>query len=449
MVGDTLLVKAWDEVIAKVVENSRGSYDFAMNPKNMLHFSKIKIKKMGETYNFSHIPHQYGLPGLISDSLPGQYGNAVLNEFFMHHAGRLPTPLEKLQILGDNTLGALTYEPELLAGKKNNGSLVMDMAELYEETKKVLYGESNFEIERIIAISNSAAGGAQPKAIVGLDPIRKKMHIGKKSDPLPDGFIHAIVKFDNLVYKRDNTVPTFYDNSGISKTVTEYVYSLLAKKCQINMPQTYLINDEHGGLHFGVERFDIKTDQGNTERIHMHSLSGLMHHNTAETTFSYGNLFAAGIELNIPYKDIENLFRIMVFNIVFANRDDHSKNFSYLMSSRGEWRAAPAYDLTFSPSKRHQMLFGLKSITELRRKDIIAMGEEYGIRNVEEIIDLSIEVKYMHLAELSRQYGISPAWCERIFNITSKIDDDIKTEKLFFIENTENVIDNNNVMQKP
>jgi serine/threonine-protein kinase HipA len=432
MVNDTIFVKAWGETIAKVIENNFGTYDFIMNPDNKLPFSKIKMPTMGKPYNFSNISYQHGLPGLVSDTLPGQYGNAVLNEFFMQHLGRLPSPLEKLQILADNTMGALTYIPEILSEKKTDKVAIMDMSKLYEETKRVLHGESNFELEKIIAISNSAAGGAQPKATVGLDFIHKKMYVGKKSEPLPSDFVHAIVKFDNLTYKRDSAVRTFYDETGVSKTKTEYIYSLLANKCGILMPKTYLIEDPESGIHFGVERFDIKTNEDKTtERIHMHSLSGLVHHHTGETTYSYENIFKVGTKLNIPHADMENLFKTMVFNIVFANRDDHTKNFSYLMDKNGVWTAAPAYDLTFAPSKRHQMLFGLKSVDQLTRIDLTKMANTYRIKNAEEIIDLIVDVKHSSLIDLSTQHGIQKIWSERVLNLTSGIDAELIGKKYF------------------
>lgn len=445
MVKDTVIVKAWGKTIAKIVENNRGTYDFSMNPKNALPFSDIKMKTMGITYNFSHIVHQYGLPGLINDSLPGQYGHQVLDEFFMKHSGRLPTPLEKLQILGDNTLGALIYEPEILTGKKGNKSAILDIAELYEETRKVLYGEQDFELEQIIAISNSAAGGAQPKAVVGIDPIRGKMYVGKKSEPLPSGFIHGIVKFDNLIYTRNGAKPTFYENNNVSKTTTEYIYSILAKKSGINMPNTHLIEDGMGGHHFCVERFDIKKKDDAVERIHMHSLSGLMHHHPGETTLSYERLFNVGVKLNIPHEDIEMLFRTMIFNIVFANRDDHTKNFSYLMENNGIWRSAPAYDLTFAPSKKHQMLFGVKDVNNIQREDLLSIANTYHIRDAGATIDQIIDVKYSYLSELSAQYNIKPIWVDQIFNITSDIDKKIGGERTFVITDPEGTKTDNDI----
>jgi serine/threonine-protein kinase HipA len=425
MVNDTLIVKAWGETVAKIIENDKGTYDFIMNPTNILPFSPIKITKMGEAYNFSHLEHQYGLPGLISDSLPGKYGSTFLEEFFIRHFKKAPTTIEKLQILGSNTMGALTYEPERLHERSKNTQAIFQMSELYEETKKALFGESEFELEKVIALSNSAAGGAQPKAIVGLNPNQKCMYVGKKSDLLPDGFVHAIVKFDNLLYTREPQSKTLYDELNLSKTLTEYIYSILARKCGITIPETYLIDDGNGGIHFAVERFDIQKQNDHIERLHMHSLSGLMHHNPAETTFDYTNLFRVGLKLNIPHEDMINLYRIMIFNIVFANRDDHSKNFSYLMDQNGTWRAAPAYDLTFSPSEKHQMLFDYKPVSEINRKHLIKIADEFNIRNAGEMIDHTLTVKNDYLRPMSVEYGINPVWMNRIFKLTQSSDQSI------------------------
>lgn len=178
------------------------------------------------------------------------------------------------------------------------------------------------------------------------------------------------------------------------------------------MPETSLIETD-GGVHFAVERFDIKKTVNGVERLHMHSLSGLMHHNPAETTFDYMNAFRVGLKLNIPHEDMVNLYRIMIFNIAFGNKDDHSRNISYLMDKSGKWRAAPAYDLTFTYNKHHQMLFNLRNISEIDRKHLIHMGEEFKIQNCDDIISKVIEVKHTLLPGLAKQHVVG-RWAEDV-----------------------------------
>jgi serine/threonine-protein kinase HipA len=190
------------------------------------------------------------------------------------------------------------------------------------------------------------------------------------------------------------------------------------------MPETSLIETD-GGVHFAVERFDITKTARGVERLHMHSLSGLMHHNPAETTFDYMNAFRVGLKLNIPHEDMVNLYRIMIFNIVFGNKDDHSRNISYLMDKNGKWRAAPAYDLTFTYNKHHQMLFNYKDGNALDRKHLIQMGEEFKIQHCDTIITQTIEVKDTLLPELAMQYGVG-RWAEDVILLTSVTDRSLK-----------------------
>ncbi len=417
-----LSVKAWGDTIGKIVEHN-GINLFALSPNTNLGFSPIQLKEKNKPYDFSHLSFQNGLPGLINDALPGQYGKEYLNAFFVKHFKYEPSVVETLQFICDNTLGALSFEPSILSDDNGDG-IVLQAKELYEQTKMALNGKAELSLAKIIAISNSAASGARPKAIVGLNKDTHEIFVGKKGGDIPDGFKYSIIKFDNLVYGNNRGVPTPYDDQKISKTITEHIYALLAKKCGIIMPETALIETD-SGIHFAVERFDIQQTKNGIERLHMHSLSGLMHHNPAETTFDYMNMFRVGLRLNIPNEDMTNLYRIMVFNIIFANKDDHSRNISYLMDKNGKWRAAPAYDLTFTYNRHHQMLFNYKSAHELDRKHLMQMGQEFKIQNCNEIISMMIEIKYAALLDLAAQYGVGQ-WANEVIELTVKVDKSLR-----------------------
>lgn len=411
-----IIVKAWGDIVAKI-KHKDGLNHFSLSPYNKLNFSPIKLKEKGENYEFSHLAFQKGLPGMISDSLPGVYGKEYLDEFFMKHFKFRPTHLETLQFLGQNTMGALTYEPELQDTKQNRVSAIFDAMELYKETKKALIGDADFSINEIIAISNSAASGARPKAIVGFNKESKKMFIGSKYESLPEGFVHSIVKFDNLIYK--NTLANFTKIDKISQTKGEYIYYLLAKEAGINMTNSHLLEAD-GNYHFITERFDIQREDSKVVRKHMHSLSGIMHHNPAETSFDYTNLFRVGSALNIPYKDKEQFFKTMLFNLIFGNRDDHSRNFSYLMDSSGRWRGAPAYDLTFTTNRKHQMLFDYTNGYDLKKKHIGKIATTFDIQNSSEMIEQMIEIKNTLLFDLAKQYDMKE-WSETIINSTKDV----------------------------
>ncbi len=411
-----IIVKAWDEVVAKI-KCIDGLNHFSLSPNNKLNFSPIKLKEKGKTYEFSHLPFQKGLPGMISDSLPGVYGKEYLDEFFMKHFKFKPTYVESLQFLGQNTMGALTYEPKHSKIKQERTNAIIDAAELYKETKKAIQGDADFSINEIIAISNSAASGARPKAIVGFNPSTKKMFIGSKYGILPEGFIHSIVKFDNLIYR--DALKNIAEKERASQTKGEYIYYLVAKELGIKMANSYLLEADNT-YHFVTERFDIKTEGGVATRKHMHSLSGIMHHNPAETTFDYTNLFRVGEKLNIPHEDKEQFFKTMLFNLCFGNRDDHSRNFSYLMDSDGIWRGAPTYDLTFTTNKKHQMLFDYTNGSVIKKKHIEKIADTFGINNSLETIDKMLDMKQTLLSELANQYDMKE-WYKEVIDSTQGV----------------------------
>ena len=411
-----IVVKAWGEVLAKIKYIDGINY-FSLSPTNALNFSPIKLTAKAQTYNFAHLDFQKGLPGLISDSLPGIYGKAYLDEFFLKHFKKVPSHLETLQFLGENTMGALTFEPSYDLATHKRESFLLDAAALYKETKKALQGDADFSVNEIIAISNSAASGARPKAIVGLNPKTDKMHVGLKSEILPEGFVHAIIKFDNLIY--NNPLQGISHKENISQTKGEYIYSLIAKSLGITMSDTYLIESE-GYTHFATKRFDISSVDGEIHRKHMHSLSGLMHHNPAETTFDYTNLFRVGEKLNISYSDKEQLFKTMLFNLIYGNRDDHSRNFSYLMDKQGNWRASPAYDLTFTANNKHQMMFDYNNGYDVTIESIQKIADTYGIKNSALVIEEMIDTKYTLLSQLCTQYDMKE-WYKHIITSTKSV----------------------------
>lgn len=409
-------VKAWGNTIAKIQEQNGLNY-VSLSPNNKVDFSPIRFPEKAKSREFSTLTHQKGFPGLISDSLPGVYGKQYLDEFFMKHFKTTPTSIETLQFLGDNTMGALTYSPSLHALKNMRKNLILDAQELYYQTKKALQGEADFSVNEIIAISNSAASGARPKAIVGFNPITKKIYIGLKGAKLPEGFIHSIVKFDNLIY--GDSLKNISDKEKVSQTKGEYVYSLVAKSLGIHMAPTHLV-ESHGGTHFVTERFDIKNSKDGLERLHMHSLSGLLHNNPADTSFGYQNLLTVGDRLNIPYADKEQFFKTMLFNLIFGNTDDHSRNFSYLMDKEGSWRGAPAYDLTFTTTRKHQMMFNYMNGHDVTMKHMSKFADEFRIKNVEKMIDAMRDAKYTFLKDLSIQYELKE-WYQGIIAKTDKV----------------------------
>lgn len=272
-----------------------------------------------------------GLPGVFNDSLPDGWGRLLFDRF-ARSLGILPsdiTPLDRLAHVGLNGLGALVYEPDH-STRENSDSINLD--KLAEQAREVLDGTSDEVLQDLLALNGSSAG-ARPKALIGLNNDRKNIIHGVHD--LPDGYTPWIVKFSNTQDSAD---------AG----AIEYVYALMAKKAGISMPDIHLFPAKKSAGYFAVKRFD----RNGKQRFHMHTACGLLHSDFRVPSLDYEDLIALTSALTRDAREIEKLYHLAVFNVLAHNRDDHSKNFSFLMDAKGEWKLSPAYDLTFSSGPR-------------------------------------------------------------------------------------------------
>jgi len=272
-----------------------------------------------------------GLPGVFNDSLPDGWGRLLFDRF-ARSKGIAPetlTPLDRLAHVGRSGMGALVYEPDY-SEEGQKGSLNLD--ELAKQASDVLEGEADDVLAELLALNGSSAG-ARPKALIGVD--RKRRNISHGVDRLPEGFEHWLVKFANT-------------QDGSDAGAIEYVYALIAAEAGIDVPEVHLFpSDTHAG-YFATKRFDREGDN----RLHMHTACGLLHADFRVPSLDYEDLLNLTGMLTKDVREIEKMFRLAVFNVLAHNRDDHSKNFSFLMSMDGDWKLSPAYDLTFSQGPR-------------------------------------------------------------------------------------------------
>ena len=291
-----ITIKAWKKDIAQLVEY-KGVIKFKYLDSNNLDFSPIKMPiKNRQVYNFSHIDFQYGLPGLISDCLPGSYGMNYLDRFMFQYLKRKPTIFERLQFLGTHTLGALEFHPSLESEEYKE---VLNISKVYEESKKILNQENEKEnnsiltLKTLIAVSNSAGGGARSKAIVGFNPKDKTISLTRKQGDFPKDYYPVIIKYDDQDISMYPTLSNKYKDASIA-TKLEYLYYLFAKESGVNISPCELLEQE-GRTHFLTYRFDLKDN----ERFHIHSLSGMMHYNPAETYNDFIDMFRISLKLNL------------------------------------------------------------------------------------------------------------------------------------------------------
>lgn len=118
------------------------------------------------------------------------------------------------------------------------------------------------------------------------------------------------------------------------------------------------------------------------------------------------------LELTKDFKEIEKLYRLMCFNVFAHNRDDHSKNFTYLYrEEEGRWVLSPAYDLTYSYSLGGEHATTVHGNGENPgMEDILAVGADIGMgkacaKNIAEEVKTCVEESLAeYLAETSRSH---------------------------------------------
>ena len=266
-----------------------------------------------------------GLFGLFNDSLPDGWGCLLLDRKLRKRGLSYDsiTPLSRLSMIGRNPMGALEYEPADEAAEEV-GNVELDS--LSGEVDKILSGNDSDVLDELLKL-NGSSGGARPKIVAYVSDDRQEIIHGGANPPA--GFTPWIIKFSE---RHDKL------NSG----ETEYRYSLAAKEAGIDMPPTHLFPSKNGGGYFGVQRFD-RTPQG---KVHVHTACGLLHASHRFSCLDYENLLKLTLVLTRDITQAEEMVRRMVFNVKSGNRDDHSKNFSFLLNKNFEWRLAPAYDLT-------------------------------------------------------------------------------------------------------
>jgi serine/threonine-protein kinase HipA len=283
-----------------------------------------------------HRPGSFGqLFGLFDDSLPDGWGLLLMDRILRTKGinPRSMTPLDRLTYMGNRSMGALSYRPAHdLTGKTPES---VSLSELSREALHVFEGEEKQVISQLVLLGGSPQG-ARPKILVLERPdgtLSSRIH-----DPRPQDK-HWLIKFD---------VGKEFKN--FSKV--EYLYSILAKNAGLAMQATKLFKDQDGQEYFGVERFD----RDGLDRIHMHTLGGLVHSDFRVPGLDYQDLLKVTQDLCKDHQQVMRAFRQMVFNILAANRDDHVKNFSFILRDK-HWELSPCYDLTPStgPGAEHSL----------------------------------------------------------------------------------------------
>ena len=366
--GRDLLFEYSAQALAKGIE---------LSPRNL----KLQAQAYGDFPEY-----QYRLPGLMADALPDGWGMLLMDRLFVSQGlerSRI-SPLDRLAFIGDRAMGALVFEP---ASDMELPSADLQLLELAKEAKAVMAGKASSALKQLILLGGSPHG-ARPKVLVRYDAAQGLVSSADTAPGTP-----WLVKFQA---------------QGEHKEVCaiEHLYAKLAADCQLDMPRTAYFDLDQRLAGFGIERFD----RANGLRVPVHTLAGALNLDFRRASIGYQSLLRATRALTQSEREVEKAFERCVFNVVFNNRDDHTKNFSFRMDERFSWKLAPCYDLTYNegPGGEHQMdiegegrsptrahLLRLASSNSLKR--------DWAIEVIERVTGIAGEFK-----TLARNYAIRP-----------------------------------------
>lgn len=349
-----------------------------------------------------------GLPEFIADSLPDHWGNVVFQKWMeANHldSGQI-NAVDRLSFIGKRAMGAIEFHP---AQVEDDASVDIKLSSLYglagrlfADRQDISIDIDNIIMEDLYKVGTSA-GGQRPKAIIAIDESTGIIRSGQAD--LPPSFKHYILKFD--AGKPDD----------FPFTKVEMAYCLMAKDAGISMMPSKLIEID-GTQNFLTERFDRVDGQ----KLHTQTLAAMS--SLADT---YEDLFVVGRKIGLKAEEQSQQYRRMVFNVVAANVDDHSKNFSFVMTPDGKWHLSPAYDLIFSvdPDTRffrnHELpLHGKR--TGITRKDLIDFATKQDIKNASRICEEVCDV-VDNFRKYAETVGIDSRWTDKIQRV---LDENLK-----------------------
>lgn len=348
-------MKNIDKLTVRFHETEVGT--LSLTPDNKLCAFEYSKKWLAEGFSISplELPHKsglfiaepqpfYGNFGIFEDSLPDGYGRYLLHKALLREGidDRNLSALDRLSLVGNGGMGALTYEPHTHVQMEEEKC---DFDVLQTKALEVLQEQQDSDAGLLLYNSGNS-GGCRPKAIFSDD----------------EG--HWLVKFRHT-----------YDPKDMG--LQEFRYNEVARKCGINVPDFKLVN----GKYFATKRFDL-TAKG--ERIHMATAGGLLCVSLSNPVLDYSNLLALTGYLTQRVSDVEEMYRRMIFNYLTDNKDDHCKNFSYIVKKDNYgkwcWHLAPAYDLTLcAEGYNGQHATSVNGSGKPTMKDFIAVGTQIKI----------------------------------------------------------------------
>jgi len=406
-----IAVHLWGQHLGSVaLDPSYGYYAFAYTSQ----FAALGIEPAplqmpvvaNEPFLFTDLPEATyrRLPALLGDALPDDFGNALIDRYMADQGISAPevTALDRLAYMGNRAMGALTFRP--VRGPIRRQATAIELSELVEQARSAVCGvfdgdhDTQAALRSILDVGTSA-GGARAKAVVAVHRQTGAMRSGQLE--APPGYDHWLLKFDGM--GRDRELGTSQHYGRI-----EYAYHLMARAAGIRMTECRLL-EENGRAHFMTRRFD-REDVG--VRHHLQTLCAMAHLDYKKKgAHAYAQWFDVVRRLGLPYEDLEEAFRRMVFHVMGRNCDDHTKNVSFLLrQGQRQWELAPAYDVTFAHNPEgewtHQHLMSVNGrFREIGVADLLAEAQRFGVGTAPRVI-AAVRAAIRRWPEFAQQAGL-------------------------------------------
>lgn len=411
-------VRIWGQTVGAVALDPRlGYYAFEFDPRFAasgidLAPLAMPLAKAREPFVFTDLPEASfkRLPALLADALPDDFGNSLIDAWMAGKgvAKSAITPLDRLAYMGKRGMGALEFRPT--RGPNVASQTAIKLSKLVDSARQAVHGEIDTDthakaaLAQIIQVGTSA-GGARAKAAIAWNPATSEIRAGQFD--VGNGFEHWLLKFDGM--GKDNELGASQDYGRI-----EYAYSLMAREAGIAMMPCRLL-EENGRAHFMTRRFD----RDGNRKHHMQTLCAMAHLDYKQkATHDYNQLFLTIVQLGLGHEALTEAFRRMVFNIMAANCDDHSKNFSFLLRQGSQWELAPAYDVThaYNPQGEwtYQHLMGVGGrFSGITQADCLSVADRFGIGPAKQVIR-QVKAAIDRWPEFATQAGVEADEIRRI-----------------------------------
>ena len=393
--------------------------------KSGIEISPVSMMLSNRIYEFPGLAGTsfHGAPGLIADSLPDRFGNAVI-EKWLASQGKSESDfniIDRLCYTGTRGMGALEYVPA--CGPSAGEAEIIDVADMISFASDILSNRKDVRFEKTdpktfsqLLQLGTSAGGARAKAVIAWNGKTNEIRSGQVSQG--DGFDYYLIKFDGVTQNGDHAL-----EDAPEYTLVEYAYYKMALEAGINMTES-LIFSEHDRNHFLTKRFD----RTNGNKLHMQTLGAIAHidYNIPDLC-SYEQAASIMRRISLPASDIEQFYRRMVFNVLAVNHDDLVKNTSFLMDKSGIWHLSPAYDMTFSYNagnkwlSAHQMTVNNKAIG-ITQSDLMQSGSNMDISMAKcKRIISDVEEAVGHWNKIAENCGIRQKTTEAISHVIDEI----------------------------